>query len=357
MRKSFIAMLVAVVLGAPAHAACPNSGICFFGNKIVDFSSYVSTTWDTTSGNFINDGAVPVGGALNIDGTSSGGLEVLSIPYQSTIWIHWTGIVSAWSYANNYGYVTVYDGINWIGASGHSYGGVDIRQQCAGGSRSGINQLAGSNRDIETLHTWDMQITFGTSGSVNLYMDGSLATTMSYTGETGCPGATTWGTAPLNIYLGVPNNSGNSWFSEVFVATFDTRGYRVASIPPGSNNATFAWTGSYANVNGNAINDSSYISTTATGNIAGLNGTPAFVGGVWNVAAVKETIRGASGPGAPNTIYAAVKPNGGSGFSNGCTNTFTSTFANYWCYMTTNPATSTYWSQSDLANIAYGPAD
>jgi hypothetical protein len=154
-----------------------------------------------------------------------------------------------------------------------------------------------------TAYKIDMQITnYGTSTSVNVYVNNSNSPKITYTGNlvTGTPSAT-------NLDQVIITGS-SIRVSEIIVADTDTRNMSLATLAPNAAGDTNQWTGSNTQINKLTINDDNYISNNTSGNNAQFNLSDVS-GTTYSVAAVKVVARATKTGSGMGSIAPGVKTN------------------------------------------------
>lgn len=188
-----------------------------------------------------------------------------------------------------------------------------------------------------TPHKLDVQVSYGASGSVNVYVDGVLW--VSYSGDVTTNSATTLSGFVLGSTSG--NGSAVVYWSEIVCGTADTRHMSVITLPPAANGNTFAWSNTYASVDETTINDADLCASSSANDVmqttvtsSGITGTPA----IRAVAVSARAMKGASGP---TQIQMNVRT-GGSDYFSGTLALETSfgRVSNIW---ETNPNTTAAW--------------
>lgn len=208
---------------------------------------------------------------------------------------------------------------------------------------------------INTLYKYDVQITsFGASGTVNVYRangDGtSSSLIMTYTGD-----LTTDSVTDLDYaaFQGTSNGTGIPYISEVIFATTDTRGMGLVTMEPTANGNTYAWSGSYADVDEVDLSDTDLIGSNTDAQVAQFAYNSSRIGSPSAIEAVVIAARGQAGGGitqlTPNwriasTDYYGTAISPGIGFKP------------VQAIYATNPNTAAAWTASDLttAGVNYG---
>lgn len=189
----------------------------------------------------------------------------------------------------------------------------------------------------------DVQVSYGASGSVNVYVDGVLW--VSYSGDITTNGATTLS----GFVLGSASSNGGATvrWSEIACASVDTRHMSVITLPPAADGNAFDFTNTYASVDEVTINDADLCASASANDLmqttvtsSGITGTPA----IRAVAVSARAMKGASGP---TQIQMNVRT-GGADFFSGTLALDTSfgRVANIW---ETNPDTTAAWVYTEPA--------
>lgn len=110
--------------------------------------------------------------------------------------------------------------------------------------------------NVSNLHTYDLHITTGAAGGVEMYGDNSLALTV-----TGLNAAVT-NVQSFRVY----HNGGNaSRHSQFLVSDVSTVGAKVASMTPSANGTNTSWAGDYTGVAKLGYDDTTLISSATLG--------------------------------------------------------------------------------------------
>lgn len=202
------------------------------------------------------------------------------------------------------------------------------------------------------LMQFDLYIDYGTSGEVALYANSVKL--CDFTGDvTNGDGATTLD----QIRFADPASliaSGGGW-SEVIIATTDTRAMGLYTLAPnGSGNAT-QWTGTNpctSILNAITIDDANYVYTAGSGQVEECTVTNSIPPGSYSVQALVMSGRllvGASGP----QHFDFVTRTGGTDYPSAdfAPTTSFSNFGNY--VQAVNPATSNPWAVSDFTTSGF----
>ncbi|MDT7952829.1 MAG: hypothetical protein RQ966_15100 [Acetobacteraceae bacterium] len=187
----------------------------------------------------------------------------------------------------------------------------------------------------------DLQVTYGVSGSLAIYVNGALAG--SYAGDVTTDGATLL----AGFTLGPLANAAVSW-SEVIVATADTRALGLVTLAPAALGATAQWTGTAASVSELSLNDADGVSTGTAGKVEEFT-TGSLPSGSFSVLGVVLAARAVTASGSPQHVDLGLKLGGTDYWSpDQAVGTAYGRVAYDW---ETNPATSAAFTTADLASV------
>lgn len=191
----------------------------------------------------------------------------------------------------------------------------------------------------------DMQvISYGASGTVNVYANGALVVT--FTGNIAVSGMTNFD----SVVIGRTQTAG-TWCaaSEIIVATTDTRSLALATLAPTGSGSTDAWTGAITTINGISLSDASpnYTNTVSLNQEAAVNSLPS---GNWAIQLVKIAARAAVSA-SPTASHVALGYQKSGTVAVGSAQSPGLSYATLEEYDTVNPLTSAAWVQSDLTSI------
>ena len=353
MKKS-LAFLVTALLGAMLLAASSASATTLFaGGEDSDFTMNGTAVPNTTTTYFTS------GYAREAIVTAGGGDPPLSYAQSPTF----TANSTIWVHAKVYPYLQG-DGSNDDVLRVYSPDGLARIEVRATGSPSGEWKIStvnssGTITDLVTmssacfngLHTMDLYINYAVSGEVTLYCDGK-----SYADYTG--NVTTNSATQLNqILLGGPDSTccgyttSTAW-SEVIVATTDTRNLRLATLAPSANGNTDNWdTGGVSNVNETTDNTSTVNASGTAGQIQEYSVT-ALPSGSFQVQDVWLNMKAQVDTSGPQHIQAMVRTG-----STDYTSSNLSPPQGSWGWIsndwTTNPNTGVAWTTSDLSAVGF----
>lgn len=149
----------------------------------------------------------------------------------------------------------------------------------------------------------DMQIiNYGSSATVNIYINGQSSPLLTFTGDVTEGGATSLDRA---ILRGGPNWSS---VSEIIVADTDTRNLSLVTLAPNAAGDSSQWSGAYTNINSATINDASNITTATTGQTFQAN-LLALPTGNFEVLGVKLAARSLASGAGIGSVALGVKTN------------------------------------------------
>lgn len=279
-------------------------------------------------------------------GTFNGGLP----NYSGSLPFPGGAVTSCWMSAYAY-YNATGSGEPWfgLGQSGQAGKGLWVGTGSSSGvlgiatyNGSSYTLLASSSFTVNTtnLYKLDLQvINYGTSATVNLYLNGSLA--ISYSGSISVTGVTGFDTALLQ------GNGNGAYLSEFIVADSDTRSLSVLTCAPAGNGTTQAWSNpAYTNFNPIGINDanSTYTNTTGQNEQATMIQTPT---GTFSVVAIKIEARAMATSGATATNL-KLGINSGGTVGVGSAHALGISFTTYEDLSANNPATGIPFTQTTL---------
>lgn len=194
----------------------------------------------------------------------------------------------------------------------------------------------------------DVFINYAVSGTFTLYINGTVAFTFS--GDVTTDSATALGGFDLgSMSCGTVGTVGLSSWSEVVVATQDTRAISVVTQAPSASGNTDTFTnGAFGNVNGNLVNQATPDYSQTAAQIQQYQVGQAIPSGSFTVISVVQHGQCIAGPSGPGHIEFGVR----TGSTDFFTADMTPTLA--WGLLTanwdTNPNTSAPWALTDLAN-------
>jgi hypothetical protein len=348
--KNSLAFLVTALLGAMLLAASSASATTLFaGGEDSDFTIIGNPAPTTTAGYFssgyarealyiANSAEPPNNYALSPTFTAS-----------STFWVH-ARLFSSNNDSANYDLLRVLspDGVARIivRATGTA-GKYKIATGNAAGTITDLVTMSSACFGAGALNSFDLYINYGSSGEVTLYCNG--ASYADYSGN-----VTTNSATQLNQILLGSSNSGpccgfvfTGW-SEVIVATTDTRNLRLATLAPSSNGNTVNWdTGGVSNVNETTDNTSTVNASGTAGQIQEYTVT-ALPSGSFQVQDVWLNMKAQVDTSGPQHIQGMVRAG-----STDYTSSNLSPSQGSWGWIstdwTTNPNTGVAWTTSDLS--------
>jgi hypothetical protein len=228
----------------------------------------------------------------------------------------------------------------WIGT--YNYGSQLSLYKFNGSTFTTLASEPGNSFICCARYSLDLHVvSFGTSATVTVYVNGSPTPIISYSGDvtvSGVSSVSAVSLARVNYISYFPT-------SQIIVSDTDTRTMHLATLAPNAAGDANAWTGSYTNINPISINDASVIYDANAGDNfeSKLNALPA---GTFWVPAVVVKARGVKGSTGLGSLGLGVKTNSViniPGFSS--QQLYWSTTETYY---QSNPVTSASWTQGDV---------
>jgi hypothetical protein len=203
--------------------------------------------------------------------------------------------------------------------------------------------LATSTITFNNLTRFDVAINYASSGGyVKVYMDNYLA--ISYSGDPTAGGSTSLD--GLCLSAGYPSYTAR--WSEVIVATTDTRTMHLLTLAPNAAGSTSSWSGSYTDIDELITSDLDVLSSATANQVTSVNttGMPSGYVGLspLQVKVVAVAARGSSGP---SKLALGVRTNSTDSFP-----TATTLDTGYTTPVTTtydlNPVTTAAWTVAEI---------
>jgi hypothetical protein len=332
----------------------PAMTIYFMGSEDVDFivhgtistpgsSGYHRSAWQRTSIAIQNSGAVDPP-ANRIQTTNLGPL--------TSLWAHAQVFWQPGAPTNGQQIMRFLDASNncklALRSSG-TYGVWGIWTRTNAGTWTQLGANFTNTIPVSTQATLDIDVVYGTSGSVSVYTNG--AQVFTYSGD-----VTTDGNANIqSVEFADAFGGGNpeNW-SEIIVADSDTRSMNLLILNPGTlTTGTLAqWTGTANNVNTAWINDANFISSATAAQIQDYHTISALPAGVYSVLAVSLVGRASVSTTGPQHIQLGLNFNGTRFWTSNLAPalTFTNFPNNIW---NTNPATGVAWTPADIVAATF----
>lgn len=219
-----------------------------------------------------------------------------------------------------------------------------ISTRNAAGTITDLVAMAAATLPVQSLWKMDFYIKYSSTGEVTLYENGVLVA--DYSGNVVTDAAT-----QLNqVQIAGPGCGVSSW-SEMIIATTDTRNMHLATLKPTANGNAMAWTGIVGSINPVTYNDANNISSGTANQIAEFT-VPSLPTGNFSVNAVVQSARATASATGPQNLEFDVRT-GGTDYQT-ANQTLTLSFANgYYTVWSTNPNTSAAWTTSDLGNAGF----
>ena len=166
----------------------------------------------------------------------------------------------------------------------------------------------------------------------------------------------TAGTAINRIEFESHTGSGTQIYSEVIIATTDTRGRRLQRLEPTADGANTAWTGTFADVDEIGINDADYISTTTADQLETFVAADiaASLSTAFAVEAVVVSVRARKGDSGPQNLQAVIRTASTDYMSSNYPTLNTMFQGGQQKVWDTNPNTLAAWTQAEVNGIEIG---
>ena len=326
--------------------------VLFAGGEDIDFSCIGACTTNSTAGYFRSGYARTTYSATVASSADPPTNRFLTPTFtnSSTIWIH----------AENYsaaaaGTTTANQAIGVYGSGGvrrlllrgtGTTGQVKISTRNSAGTITDlVTCTSGGWPTSSSLNKLDWYINYAVAGHTTLYSNGVQI--CDYSGDITTDGVTSLSQVDFANPCGGACAGNPIYWSEIIVATTDTRDMNLFTCYPAANGTNMAWSGSYTNVNPTTVNDGSAITTASAAQVAEFT-CPSLPSGQWLVPAVAQSARIQIGTTGPQHFRWIVRPAGGSDYDNGSDESGTTSFGNYYNIWPTNPATSGAWAPADI---------
>jgi len=194
----------------------------------------------------------------------------------------------------------------------------------------------------------DVAVTYGTSGKVDVYIEGTLVAT--YSGD-----ITTDGNTALSSFTvgcaAIGGSSGTYW-SEVICSDSDTRDLSLVTMAPTANGNTFGWdAGSVTSINETTLNDTTVITSGTTGQLAQFTVGSSGITGNNAIKAVCISARAVKGGTGPQNIRMNVRTGGTN--SNSAAIALPAALGRIQNVFATNPVTASNWVGTDLTAAGF----
>lgn len=189
-------------------------------------------------------------------------------------------------------------------------------------------------------------ISYGASGTVNLFFNGAFA--LTFTGNIAVSGVSNLDTVAFQSH---DPAGGNIWVSELIVSSTDTRSLQgLVTMAPNGNGTTQNWSNpAFTNFNPIVINDanSTFVNTTGQDEQATLIDLPS---GNFSIPMVKIAARALATSGATATNLKLGVNNGGT-VAVASPHALTTGFNTVEDFFSTDPTTSVAWVQSQMNGL------
>jgi hypothetical protein len=354
MKKTlYLILIVAFFVLSPLAARQALADILFVGGEDNEFKCVGICSVSTSSSNYVTGYArlalATYGQASQNPPTDS--WQSPSFTAASDFWVHATfAPVTGANGTNSQAFALLSPGDNIariVVAGTGSSGQWKIRKGNAAGTFTDLASVTspvfgGSGGRV------DLHVNYAVSGSATLYVNGDQVA--SYTGD-----VTTDGVTSLSaLRLSNPTTSGYGvYWSEVIIATTDTRPLRLVTMAASANGTTTNWTnGGVTNINETTLNDTTINSSGTAGQIQlyTVGDLPAIA---LDVVDVWENIRAQVDTTGPQHIRAMLRT-GGSNYTSGNLSPPQLTWGLVSHHWPTNPNTSAAWTIGEVNALETG---
>jgi hypothetical protein len=312
-------------------------------------TSYASTNGlsTTTNGSYYRSNFSRMAAGVNGGNTGVPLGSYLTFPFTATqtIWAHGQ-VYPSTSGANTNGVLIAFNDstgtARLVVRVGNGTNQYKVSTVTASGTFVDLATSATNVLNTGAVASVDFNITYSTTGSFTMYVNG--VSVLTYSGDlTAASGLTTLG----GISLSGISPYGTTWWSEIVVSTTSTLGLGLWTLAPAAAGATQGWTpNTVGNVNPTTINDSNFVSTTTANTISEWTTNSTVPSGTWSVLALAQEARvrvGATGP----QHFEWILHVGGSDYTQGSVAPLTS-FSNFTAaanngIWTNNPSTGSAW--------------
>jgi hypothetical protein len=356
MRRLLLSALF-VLLATQADAT-----ILFAGGEDVDFTCNGSCSVSTGAALFRTGWAreVYVAAGTNVSNDPPGTRFATPVFTPSTaIWLHAQfcnvagGVACVNTTASNAQMIRLFDDMgnpSLIIRGTGTAGQLKISSRTAGGVFTDLATCSGVL--INDINQLDIYVNYDASGTVTIYRGSVQVCTFSGNNTNGDGGTL----LELVEFSGAGGAGLSGGWSEVIVATADTRALGLYHLTPNGAGNTVNWSGvnpCTAIVNPTAFNDATLSSSSLAADLLQCTVTHTLPAGVFTVPAVVMAARLKRGATGPQTFRYSTRT-GGSDFDNGSDLALTTSFANYSGYVqATNPDTTGAWATTDLTAVGF----
>jgi hypothetical protein len=352
--KKLSLILAALLVFALTPLTSANATILFAGGEDSDFVNLNGAAASTTSGTFSSGYAresmqVIASNCQNNDPPVNYFMTP-TFTANSTIWVH-----GNYQLAANNGCTLYGDIIRALSPDGYArivveetgtVGQFSIYTRNQAGTQTLLVAMATPCFTVAHLIPIDLYINYASSGEVTLYCNGVQVA--DYTGNV----TTNSATQLSQVQFGGDISIGNTFWSEVIVATTNTRSMRLVSLTPTANGNTDSWdVGGVSNINEATLNTTTVNASGTSGEIqeytvgAMPSGTFTVLGVFLNAQAQVDTT-------GPQHLQGIVYT-GGTAF----TSSNLSPTQSAWSFVTTNwltnPNTGVAWTTGDLGAAGF----
>jgi hypothetical protein len=361
--KNPLTFLVTGLLGAMLFAASPASATTLFaGGEDSDFTMHGAMSVNTNSSSSTYFASGYARESLYISSSGSNGTTLPLSDYaltptfaaNSTLWVH--AIVSdgngSGGYGTNFPQLVAYspDGVARLVVrdANSTRGQWKISTVNNAGTFTDLVSMSSSCFTGYVFNKMDFYINYSASGEVTLYCNGSQVA--DYTGN-----VTTNSATQINQIQFAGDYAWNTcceYWSEIIVATTDTRNLRLATLAPSANGNNDNWdTGGVSNVNETTDNTSTVNASGTAGQIQEYTVT-ALPSGSFQVQDLWVNMKAQVDTSGPQHIQGMVRTG-----STDYTSSNLSPSQGSWGWIstdwTTNPNTGVAWTTGDLSAVGF----
>jgi len=200
---------------------------------------------------------------------------------------------------------------------------------------------------LTNLQKLDVQVNYGTTGSINIYIGNALV--ISYSGDV----TTDTSTSLSGFILGTHTSSasGGTYWSEVICTSEDTRSLSLVTMAPAANGNAFAWTNSYTNINEVTTDDVTLCTSSSADQLAQVTVSSAGITGNPAIRGVCISARAQKGGTGPQNLQMNVRTGGNDYF--GATQALPAALGRVATVFETNPGTAGPFAFSDLTAAGF----
>lgn len=318
----------------------------FIGGELEDFTNVGSVTFDTST---IYNRSAYSRGAVYMQGGNTNFAKA-SFTAASSIWLTFR-LYTLLTSTTTYPVVVLTSG-----------GNARLQFRWTAGSVWQLEKFDGTTTTVLATATggptmgttgspakFDIQVIYGTSGTVKVYGDQVLY--LTYTGDTTAGGATTLDGVTFQNPSGGTTTGTRHVYSEIIVADQDTRPLSVKTLAPNAAGDVTAWTsGAYTDIDETTASDTDLLISETANQVLTVNCTGMPTGGSGlSVRAVKSVAYACRGGSGPSKLALGVRQSSTNSFATAVTlDTGYGAVSQTW---TTNPVTSAVFTSTEIDNL------